>query len=251
MASRQSSSVRPDESGESPRGWPRTGTRSRTQIDEGSSISGVYQMRFEPPIKHVSPTNPWLPLLSPEQIVEINGAFRQFDRNGDGHISVAEIHTVMRNLGYPMTMEKAAQIAASVDADGSGAIEFDEFVGLMANRMLKSDGEEELRLAFQALFEGSVDAEGNVPIDLVKNVFCSLGSHKLREDEVTRMLGSLLGAESSAGRIPFAVFMQLECWDLRLPNGDLISMRDSKGKAARAEVVTPSAAVAMSRTGSA
>ncbi len=73
--------------------------------------------------------------------------------NGDGHIDVHEIQTVMANLGYPKTKEEAEKIAAAVDADGNGMIEFDEFVGMIASRMLKTDGVAELQMAFMTLFE--------------------------------------------------------------------------------------------------
>ena len=36
-----------------------------------------------------------------------------------------------------------------VDEDGSGAIDFEEFLVMMANKMKEADGEEELREAFR------------------------------------------------------------------------------------------------------
>ena len=72
---------------------------------------------------------------------------RRADRNGDGHIDVSEVHTVMRNLGYNTTMEEAKRMTTAIDTDGNGTIEFDEFVGMMAQRMLKSDGKAELQMA--------------------------------------------------------------------------------------------------------
>ena len=59
-------------------------------------------------VRHVAPDNPWLKLLTPEQLVEINGAFKKFDLDGNGHIDVGEIQTVMTNLGYPKSYEEAA-----------------------------------------------------------------------------------------------------------------------------------------------
>lgn len=207
---------------------PGSGRRARTQflglettIDD--KLSHLYNVRFEPPIMHLSPNNPWLPLLSPQQLVEINGAFRQFDRNGDGHIDVKEIQTVMGNLGYAKTMGEAKQIAASVDADGNGTIDFDEFVGMMAHRMLKSDGEAELQMAFATLFSEDVDASGHVPVEAIRRVFCTIGAHKLSDAEVDSMLGEL--GPTADGRVPYQKFRELECWDLNLPDGDIVSLR--------------------------
>ena len=38
-----------------------------------------------------------------------------------------------------------------VDEDGSGAIDFEEFLVMMANKMKEADGEEELRDAFRVI----------------------------------------------------------------------------------------------------
>ena len=94
-------------------------------------------------------------LLTPEQLVEINGAFKKFDQDGNGHIDVGEIQTVMTNLGYPKSYEEAAKLASAVDADGNGTIEFDEFIGLIAHKMLKTDGYTELAFAMEHLFDDS------------------------------------------------------------------------------------------------
>ena len=62
------------------------------------------------------------------------------DRDGDGHIEPKELARVMSDLGCPQTKERIAEIIQGVDTDGNGMIEFDEFIGIMATRMLKSDG---------------------------------------------------------------------------------------------------------------
>ena len=111
-------------------------------------------------VRHVSESNPWLGLLTPEQLVEISGAFKKFDLNGDGTIDTNEIQTVMTNLGYPKTLEEAKAIVADVDTDGNGTIEFDEFLGMIAARMIKADGVDELQTAFSVMFE---DGTGYVP----------------------------------------------------------------------------------------
>ena len=59
------------------------------------------------------------------------------DRDGDGHIEPHEIKRVMANLGCPQTDEQVKKLIQGVDTDGNGMIEFDEFIGIMASRMLK------------------------------------------------------------------------------------------------------------------
>lgn len=205
-------------------------------------LGSLYGITFDPPIKNLSATNPWLPLLSPQQIVEINGAFQQFDRNADGHIDVTEIQAVMQNLGFPKTLEEAQQIASSVDADNNGTIEFDEFVRMMANRMLKSDGTTELQMAFEVLFEQHVDEHGWLQVATIRQVLTQIGANQLSDAEVDRMVRELGGAVD--GAVPFSKFREHHCWDLCLPGGDVVSLRHGSSSTEAPAEGTPAAVAA-------
>ena len=104
------------------------------------------------------------------------------DRDGDGHIEAKEISAVMTNLGMEKSIEECQYLIDDVDKDQNGKvkpadpwrsflafaverdaktpscecacaqIEFDEFVEMMANNMLRSDGKRELDVAFNHLF---------------------------------------------------------------------------------------------------
>jgi calmodulin len=54
---------------------------------------------------------------------EIRAAFRVFDRNGDGEISVTELRQVMANLGENLTDDEIDLIMSEVDIDGNGTID--------------------------------------------------------------------------------------------------------------------------------
>uniref|UniRef100_A0A8B9V7M4 EF-hand domain-containing protein n=1 Tax=Anas zonorhyncha TaxID=75864 RepID=A0A8B9V7M4_9AVES len=86
--------------------------------------------------------------LSEEQIAEFKEAFSLFDRDGDGCITTKELGTVMRSLGQNPTEAELQDMVGEVDADGSGTIDFPEFLSLMARKMRDSDSEEEIREAF-------------------------------------------------------------------------------------------------------
>uniref|UniRef100_A0A8D0EI66 EF-hand domain-containing protein n=1 Tax=Strix occidentalis caurina TaxID=311401 RepID=A0A8D0EI66_STROC len=87
--------------------------------------------------------------LSEEKIAEFKEAFSLFDRDGDGCITTKELGTVMRSLGQNPTEAELQDMVGEVDADGSGTIDFPEFLSLMARKMRDTDSEEEIREAFR------------------------------------------------------------------------------------------------------
>lgn len=94
--------------------------------------------------------------LTEEQIAEFKEAFQIFDKDGDGSITTKELGTVMRSLGQNPSEEELKNMIEDVDADGSGTIDFKEFLGLMARKMKETDTEEELIEAFKVF-----DKDGN------------------------------------------------------------------------------------------
>jgi len=182
-----------------------------------SDISDVLNTTFYPPITPCKPDNPWLPLLTPSQLVEIHTNFKKFDRDGDGHIEPKEIHKVMRNLGIAHTEEKVQELIASVDTDGNGMIEFDEFLSITASNMLRNDGKKELEQAF-ALFQPKGVPEEKaklVDLQLVRSYLTKCGSRKLSTEEIDQMLASL--QPDADGCVPLEQFSELRCWDIPPP----------------------------------
>jgi len=200
--------------------------------DAGAMMPDILRTRFVPPIKHVSHSNPWLPLLTPHQLVEIAGAFKKFDRDGDGHIEPHELRNVMRDLGCPQTEEQVKRIIAGVDVDGNGMIEFDEFVGIMAERMLKIDSNEEVEQAF-ALFAPLEDGASRIEVETIRQLFSQMGSTPLSKEELDKLVG-LLDVDAD-GRVSFDAFKSLDCWQVPLP------ARHKKGGVATASAAGSSA----------
>ena len=62
-------------------------------------------------------------------------AFTLFGKGGDGAIATNELGTVMRFLGRNPTEVELQQMISRVDADGSGTINFAEFVTLMTRKV--------------------------------------------------------------------------------------------------------------------
>jgi len=65
--------------------------------------------------------------LSPSEREDIRVHFDSFDKDGDGHITVTEIATVIKSIGETATNEEIKKYVAEVDKDKNGTIEFDEF----------------------------------------------------------------------------------------------------------------------------
>jgi calmodulin len=86
--------------------------------------------------------------LNQRQIREIREAFSIFDKDGDGSISAKELGTVMRSLGMAPTDQDIQRLIRAVDTDGSGEIEFEEFLDLMseANEISEEDVMDAFRL---------------------------------------------------------------------------------------------------------
>ncbi|CAB1344297.1 unnamed protein product [Coregonus sp. 'balchen'] len=97
--------------------------------------------------------------LSEDMIAEFQAAFNLFDSDGGGDISTRELGQVMRMLGQNPTREELALIIEEVDEDGSGSIDFEEFLVMMV-RLLKEDqagkSEEELSEVFR-IFDKSLN----------------------------------------------------------------------------------------------
>lgn len=104
---------------------------------------------------------------------------------GAGTITTAELGTVMKSLGQHPTEAELRDMVEEVDADGSGAIDFEEFLSLVARQMRgEGDAEEELREAFRVFDK---DSSGAISLDELRSVMKNLGE-KLSEDELNEML---------------------------------------------------------------
>merc|ERR1711982_55181 len=95
-------------------------------------------------------------------------AFLLFDKDGDGTITTKELGTVMRSLGQNTTEAELADMINEVDADGSGTIDFPEFLNLMARKMKDTDSEE----AFKVFDK---DGNGFISAAELRHVMTNLG----------------------------------------------------------------------------
>lgn len=62
---------------------------------------------------------------------ELEEAFELYDKDKNGKISASELHAVLRRLGDNCSIKDCRRMIGSVDVDGDGCVNFDEFKRMM------------------------------------------------------------------------------------------------------------------------
>ncbi|XP_005384367.1 PREDICTED: calcium-binding protein 2 isoform X2 [Chinchilla lanigera] len=64
---------------------------------------------------------------------ELRDAFREFDTNGDGCISIGELRAALKALlGERLSQREVDEILQDIDLNGDGLVDFEEFVRMMS-----------------------------------------------------------------------------------------------------------------------
>mmetsp|Transcript_96290 Transcript_96290/g.257524 ORF Transcript_96290/g.257524 Transcript_96290/m.257524 type:complete len:194 (+) Transcript_96290:49-630(+) len=87
-------------------------------------------------------------LLAPHHLTEFHEIFNLIDRDGSGSIDAAELATLVESVGMRMTEDDVEAIMKDADVDGSGTIEFEEFVRATMADVNKDFTTEEIGHAF-------------------------------------------------------------------------------------------------------
>ncbi|XP_015267814.1 PREDICTED: troponin C, skeletal muscle isoform X1 [Gekko japonicus] len=144
--------------------------------------------------------------LTEEMIAEFKAAFDMFDADGGGDISTKELGTVMRMLGQTPTKEELDAIIEEVDEDGSGTIDFEEFLVMMVRQMkedAKGKSEEELAECFR-IFDRNAD--GYLDAEELIEIFRASGE-TVSEEEIDWLMKD--GDKNNDGRIDFDEFLKM------------------------------------------
>ncbi|CAG8739483.1 22704_t:CDS:2, partial [Dentiscutata erythropus] len=122
--------------------------------------------------------------LSEEQLAEFKEAFELFDKDHDGSITVRDLGSVMKSLGYTPTDVELQDMINEVDLDHNGTIDINEFLNMMNRKMKDTDAEEELKEAFKVFDK---DSNGLISAAELKSVMSSIGE-KLTDEEIDEMI---------------------------------------------------------------
>merc|ERR1712050_66055 len=95
-----------------------------------------------------------------------------------------ELGTGMRSLGQNPTEAELMDMIQEIDGDGSGTIDFPEFLTMMARKMKDTDSEEEILEAFKVFDK---DGNGFISAAELRYIMTNLGE-KLTDEEVDEMI---------------------------------------------------------------
>merc|ERR1712066_719093 len=119
------------------------------------------------------------PGLTADEVEEIKEAFDLFDTDQSGAISVNELTSAMKSLGFDVKHAVVYNMVSDLDADGSGEIEFGEFLDVMTAKISDKNTKEEIDRIFK-LFDK--DRNGTLEADYLSRVCKELGEDMPEED---------------------------------------------------------------------
>jgi len=89
--------------------------------------------------------------LSDDQKLELREAFELFDADKTGTIDLHELKVLMRALGFDVKKPEVVKMVHDVDPTNSGAVDYLQFLEIMADRYAERNPEEEIVKAFQVI----------------------------------------------------------------------------------------------------
>ncbi|GFR81655.1 calmodulin [Elysia marginata] len=119
---------------------------------------------------------------------DINSTFCLFDADGNGKITRGELREVIKALGKPVSERDLDAMLSSVDTDGSGGIEFDEFLPMIAKEFgKKGDVDKHVRETFRAF---DANGDGVISAREFRQAVAKMGQN-LTDAEVSEFMRSV------------------------------------------------------------
>jgi calmodulin len=120
-------------------------------------------------------------------------------------MALKELRVVLRALGLEPEKSELKRMQAEADTDGSGCIDFPEFLGIIKQNMGILMKKKDVSQTFD-LFD--LDGSGDITVDNLQEVASSIGENMSRE-ELKEMLDAMKGTSGKgADRDAFVTFMR-------------------------------------------
>jgi len=148
-------------------------------------------------------------VLPKEQVEMLQKVFDTFDREKQGFITAEMVSAMLSMMGLKFNQSELMEVIAEIDEDGSGQIEFDEFL-ILAKKFMTEDEDEdsgelekELKEAFRLY-----DKEGNgyITTKVLKTILAELDS-SLSDEDLDGMIEEI--DEDGSGTVDFDEFMEM------------------------------------------
>ncbi|KAI8610972.1 hypothetical protein BC830DRAFT_699212 [Chytriomyces sp. MP71] len=121
------------------------------------------------PLKSIKP-KPRVLTISDEQEAEIREAFHLFDTDGSGSITNKEWRIAMKAMGFEPTKEENKLMLAEMDKDGSGTIDYDEFLAMITKRLVGNMAKVEMQKLFHVIREALNVPRMRINATYIKNI---------------------------------------------------------------------------------
>jgi len=118
------------------------------------------------------------------KVSEYKDAFAMCDKDRDGLINKKELDAMFRALGQTPNEQEISDMIREVDTQAKGAINFQEFLSMMARRRKDIDEQEDALAAFNSF---DLDRDGLISPNELKTVLARLGEN-LTDSEVADMI---------------------------------------------------------------
>ena len=122
--------------------------------------------------------------LTERHIAEFKDAYSLIDKNKEQSINTKNLGSMMRALKMDPTEVELRDMINEVDADGSGDIDFPEFLAMMAQRKKREELDAEIEETFK-LFD--LDKDGLINEKELKEVMTAMGEI-VSDDEVRQIM---------------------------------------------------------------
>lgn len=122
--------------------------------------------------------------LTEDQKQEIKEAFDLFDTDGSGTIDQRELKVAMHALGFEPRKDELRQMIAEVGKTGAGAIDFSDFLHMMAGKMGERDAHDEILKSFRLFDDQNT---GKITLANLRRVASEIGED-VTDEELQEMI---------------------------------------------------------------